>query len=74
MSVLDDLKPISKLRVIDLVREAGVDVSDWSNLRGGKKKAAVTCGIPWTAEEPTRSGRRQPQFVEECAISLTCGI
>jgi 5-methylcytosine-specific restriction protein A len=41
MSVLDDLKPRSKLRVIDLVREAGVDVSDWSNFRGGKKKAAV---------------------------------
>lgn len=56
MSVLDDLKPTSKLRVIDLVREAGVDVSDWSNFNGGKKKAAVNpkyC-YEWSFIEPGR--------------------
>jgi len=41
MSVLDDLKPKSKLRVMDLIHEAGVDVSDWSNFKGGKKNAAA---------------------------------
>ena len=56
MSVLDDLKPTSKLRVIDLVREAGVGVSDWSNCKGGKKKAAVNpryC-YEWSFIEPGR--------------------
>jgi hypothetical protein len=56
MSVLDDLKPRSKPRVIDLVREAGVDVSDWSNLKGGRKKAAVNpkyC-YEWSFVEPGR--------------------
>ena len=56
MSVLDDLKPRSKLRVIDLVREAGVNVSDWSNFKGGRKKAAVNpryC-YEWSFVEPGR--------------------
>jgi hypothetical protein len=52
MSVLDDLKPRSKLRVIDLVREAGVDVSDGSNCREGKKKAAESLGggVGWIVD------------------------
>ena len=41
MSDLSELKPTEKRRVIDLVEAAGVDVSDWSNVKGGSKRAAV---------------------------------
>ncbi len=37
----DALMPKSQRLVIDLVREAGVDVSDWENFRGGVKRAAT---------------------------------
>ena len=37
----DELRPKEKRRVIDLVREAGIDVSDWSNFEGGKNRAAT---------------------------------
>jgi hypothetical protein len=56
MSVLDDLKPRSKLHVIDLVREAGVDVGDWSKFKRGEKKAGVNpkyC-YEWSFVEPGR--------------------
>ncbi len=36
-----ELKPTSKELVIDLVRAAGIDVSDWANVSGGAAKAAV---------------------------------
>jgi hypothetical protein len=41
MSILSDLKPTKKQRVINLVQEAGIDVEDWTKFRGGKKRAAV---------------------------------
>lgn len=36
----ETLEPQSHRLVMDLVREAGVDVSDWANFRGGEKRAA----------------------------------
>jgi 5-methylcytosine-specific restriction protein A len=39
MSLLE-IKPQENLRVIDLVEEAGLDVSDWGNFAGGQAKAA----------------------------------
>jgi hypothetical protein len=41
MAKLESLAPKEKLRVIDLVRSAGVDVSDWANIKGGKQRASV---------------------------------
>jgi len=40
MSMLDEIKPTVKPRVIDLVNAAGIDVSDWGKFRGGEKRAA----------------------------------
>jgi 5-methylcytosine-specific restriction protein A len=37
---IEDLKPKVRLRVIDLVAEAGIDVSDWGKFKGGEEKAA----------------------------------
>ena len=37
----ESLRPEGPRRVIDLVREAGLDVSDWANFAGGPEKAAV---------------------------------
>lgn len=43
MADLSTLRPTQKRRVIDLVREAGVDVSDWDNFKAGPRpeKAAT---------------------------------
>lgn len=38
---LQELRPVTKPNVIDLVAQAGVDVSDWSNFKGGPHKAPV---------------------------------
>lgn len=56
MSVLDELKPMTKQRVIDLVSAAGVDVNDWANFKGGEKRAASNpkyC-YEWSFVEPRR--------------------
>jgi len=37
---LEFLKPSDRLRVMDLVESTGIDVSDWSNFKGGVDKAA----------------------------------
>jgi hypothetical protein len=37
---IESLKPSERLRVMDLVSAAGIDVSDWKNFKGGKEKAA----------------------------------
>lgn len=37
---LEAIRPTTNPRVMDLVREAGVDVSDWSNMKNGNKNAA----------------------------------
>ena len=41
MSTLSDLKPTVLRRQIDLVKEAGIDVSAWKNFSGGAKRAAA---------------------------------
>ncbi len=43
MGQLEDLRPVEKRRVFDLVKEAGLDVSDWANFSRGPK---------WTAANP----------------------
>ena len=37
---LEFLKPSQRLRVMDLVAAAGIDVSDWKSIKGGEEKAA----------------------------------
>lgn len=39
MTTIESLKPQQKFFVMDLVREAGIDVSDWANFKGGEKRA-----------------------------------
>ena len=54
MGILDDLKPKGKPRVFDLVKEAGVDVSDWANYSRGARWAATNpkyC-YDWAFVEP----------------------
>jgi len=41
MTLRDDLRPAGRNRVIDLVRAAGIDVSDWGNFARGPEYAAV---------------------------------
>jgi 5-methylcytosine-specific restriction protein A len=56
MTLKDDLLPTGKNRVIDLVRAAGVDVSDWSNYARGPKWEAANpkyC-YEWSFIEPGR--------------------
>jgi hypothetical protein len=36
----DQLRPTESRRVMDLVRDAGIDVSDWANYAGGPNRAA----------------------------------
>lgn len=56
MSELSEIKPLERKRVIDLVEAAGIDVSDWGNFKGGKKKAAINpkyC-YEWSFVEPKK--------------------
>lgn len=56
MRQLEDLKPTEKSRVIDLVKEAGLDVSDWANSTRGPKWAAANpkyC-YEWSFIQPGR--------------------
>lgn len=39
-SILHEIAPKEKARVLDLVKAAGVDVSDWKNFAGGERGAA----------------------------------
>ena len=51
-----ELKPTQKRKVIDLVREAGINVSDWANFEGGKARAAANpkyC-FEWSFIEPKK--------------------
>ncbi|MFQ1700530.1 HNH endonuclease [Loktanella agnita] len=41
MTVFDDLWPAENYRMMDLVSQAGFDVSDWENFKGGARKAAT---------------------------------
>ncbi|BDN87800.1 hypothetical protein [Aeromonas caviae] len=54
---VEDLKPKERLRVMDLVSEAGIDVSDWANFKGGEGKAASNpkyC-YEWSYENTNKS-------------------
>jgi len=56
MPKLEEILPKGKPRLIDLVKKAGVDVSDWENFKGGKKKAAANpkyC-YEWAFVEPKK--------------------
>lgn len=37
---LEAIKPIIHQRIMDLIADAGIDISDWANFKGGKKRAA----------------------------------
>jgi 5-methylcytosine-specific restriction enzyme A len=52
MSALDDLKPIQKLLVMDLLKEAGVDVSEWKNYKGASPAANPKYCYNWSFEQP----------------------
>jgi hypothetical protein len=41
MALPPELKPSEKHRVMDLMRQAGIDVSDWASYGGGSKSAAA---------------------------------
>jgi 5-methylcytosine-specific restriction protein A len=41
VSILDDIKPVHKKRIYDMVRDAGVDVSDWESSKGNALSAAA---------------------------------
>jgi hypothetical protein len=56
MSKLSEIVPTNSPRMIDLVEAAGVDISDWGNFKGGKKKAASNpkyC-FEWSFVEPKK--------------------
>ncbi len=56
MSIKDDLKPTKKYRVMDLVQDAGVDVSDWGQYARGVKWAAANpkyC-YEWSFIQPSK--------------------
>src|SRR5712691_5849422 len=56
MSKLSDITPREPQRIIDLVRAAGVDVSDWANFKGGERNAASNpkyC-YEWSFIEPKK--------------------
>jgi 5-methylcytosine-specific restriction protein A len=41
MTTLADLKPTKRQYIMDLVAQAGIDVSNWSNFKGGSAKARI---------------------------------
>jgi 5-methylcytosine-specific restriction protein A len=54
MTELSDLKPTSKPLVMDLLKDVGVDVSQWAKMKGGAAKAASNpkyC-YNWSFEQP----------------------
>jgi len=56
MATLSDIRPTTKLHVIDLVRAAGVNVDDWKNFKGGPARASTNpkyC-YEWAFVEPKK--------------------
>lgn len=54
MPDLNEIRPLRSQRIYDLLKDVGVDVSDWSNFKGGAKKAASNpkyC-YEWSFVEP----------------------
>jgi 5-methylcytosine-specific restriction protein A len=57
MCDLSEIEPTERKRVIDLVRDAGVDVNDWAACEGGEEKAASNpkyC-YEWSFVEPKKT-------------------
>jgi 5-methylcytosine-specific restriction protein A len=52
MSALDDLKPVKRFRVIDLLNQAGFDVSQWKNYKGASPAANPRYCYNWSFEQP----------------------
>jgi 5-methylcytosine-specific restriction enzyme A len=52
MSVIDELKPIQKFLVMDLLNEAGVDVSLWKDYKGARPAANPKYCYNWSFEQP----------------------
>jgi 5-methylcytosine-specific restriction protein A len=56
VSVLDSIRPTERNRIYDMVRDAGVDVSDWEKSKGGARSAASNpkyC-YNWSFVEPKK--------------------
>ncbi|GAB9084685.1 hypothetical protein [Bradyrhizobium diazoefficiens] len=52
MAGLSAIKPTTKPLVIDLVREAGVDVGDWSNFKGNNPAVNPKYCYNWSFQKP----------------------
>ncbi len=52
MSTIDDLKPLRKALVMDLLAEAGFDVSDWKNVKGQPPSRNPKYCYNWSFEQP----------------------
>lgn len=66
MSILEKLKPIKRNKIIDLVAEAGLDVSDWANYSGHPASNPKYC-YEW-AYVDERVGIVLNLWHEECSI------
>lgn len=56
MTTLAEIEPKTRHRIIDLVREAGIDVGPWADMEGGEKRAAANpryC-FEWCFVEPRK--------------------
>jgi hypothetical protein len=52
MSVLDELKPVRKFLVMNLLEQTGFDVSQWKNYRGASPSANPKYCYNWSFEQP----------------------
>jgi 5-methylcytosine-specific restriction enzyme A len=52
MSVLDELRPKQKLRIMDLLADAGIDVSHWKDYKGKHPAANPKYCYNWSFEQP----------------------
>lgn len=52
MSVLDELKPTHKFLMMDLLRQAGFDISQWKNYKGNNPATNPKYCYNWSFEQP----------------------
>jgi hypothetical protein len=52
MSVMDDLRPIEKLRVMDLLSRAGIEVAHWKDFKGKNPATNPKYCYNWAFEQP----------------------
>lgn len=67
---LEALKPTSHRKIIELVEEAGIDVRDWSNFKGGPDKASMNpkyC-YEWSFENKSENIIVLNVWFENCEI------